>query len=196
MAVFTIEAVGSFMKFLLRDDSLDLGQVVIKTDRVQLQPVSMDFAPEIFRHFTLEITRYMVPAPAEKLSDTAEFVEAALRGFRRCEDLHLVIVSRVGHEFLGVCGLHSRGKPKEPELGVWLKKSAHRNGYGLEAITALKNWVEINLELDRLLYPVDRRNIPSRRIPECLGGKVVSTVKVMSMGGSELDEVVYGIEVD
>ena len=95
---------------------------------------------------------------------------------------------------MGICSLHSRGKPREPELGIWLKKAAHGNGYGLETITALKNWAEVNLEFDRLLYPVDRRNFPSRRIPERLGGKVVSQSKVISWGGAELDEVVYGID--
>ena len=183
------------MRFLLRDDSLDLSSVVIEADRVRLQSITMGLVPEIYKNFTPEITKYMMPASPEKLADVTEFVEASLRGFDRCDDLALAILPRRGHEFYGICGLHARGKPKEPELGIWIKKAAHGNGYGLEAIAALKDWAETNLELDRLLYPVDRRNFPSRRIPERLGGKIVSTAKRVSMGGEELDEVIYGVEV-
>jgi ribosomal-protein-alanine N-acetyltransferase len=179
---------------LLRDDSVDLSGVIIESERIELRPITVDFVPEIFRTFTPEITKYMMPKPSEKIADTIDFVEAATRGFERCDDLHFVILTRRLYEFLGICSLHSRGKPREPELGIWLKKAAHGNDYGLEAIAALKGWGEANLEIDRMLYPVDRRNVPSRRIAERLGGKVVSTAKIVSESGQELDELVYSIE--
>lgn len=125
---------------------------------------------------------------------TAAFVEAALSGLERADDLHLVICRRDSGEFLGICGLHGNGQPAEPEVGIWIKKAAHGNGYGLEAIAALKEWAEANIEFDRLIYPVDRYNTPSRKIPEALGGKIIAERKEMSMAGTELDEVIYGIE--
>jgi hypothetical protein len=44
---------------------------------------------------------------------------------------------------------------------------------------------------DYLVYPVDRRNIPSRRIPESMGGEILEEKRVATMRGTELDEIVY-----
>ncbi len=63
-------------------------------------------------------------------------------------------------------------KRKHPELGIWLKQAAHGHKYGLEAITAIKNWAIENLDYEYLLYPVDRVNIASTKILERLGGKI------------------------
>jgi len=43
----------------------------------------------------------------------------------------------------------------------------------MEAIQAIKEWAEANLRYEYLKYSVDKRNIVSRRIPECPGGKIV-----------------------
>ena len=36
----------------------------------------------------------------------------------------------------------------------------------------LFNWACEHLEIDYAIYPVDRSNIPSRKIPESLGGRI------------------------
>lgn len=181
------------MPFIPSGQPLDFRRVAIEADRIVLISISVDFTDEIFRHFTPEITRFMMPAAPSSIEDTRDFITAALAGLERGDDLHLVICRRDGGEFLGICGLHERGQPAEPELGIWLKKAAHGNGYGLEAMTALRDWVETHIEFERLIYPVDRRNIPSRRIAEELNGSIIEQRKVTSMSGKELDEVVYAI---
>jgi len=182
------------MPFKFQDRPLVLGNIVIDASRVRLKAITHEYTQEIFQNFTPEITKYMMPAPAREIAETECFVESALSGFESGDELHFVICLRVDGEFLGVCGLHERAQPMEPEIGIWLKKAAHGNGYGFEAIVALKTWVESHLEFEQLIYPVDRRNIPSRRIPESLGGKIIEERKVVSMTGVELDEIVFGIE--
>ena len=181
------------MPFVYLGKTQVLTNVVLHTARLNLVPVSHQDIADIFENFTAEITRYMMPAPAETESDTEAFVEAAVAGFERHSDLHLTIRSKNTDEFLGICGLHERLGPDELELGIWLKKAAHGNNYGLEAIRAVKEWAEQFLRYRQLIYPVDRRNIPSRRIAEALGGNVIAEDKKVSMGGQELDEVVYSI---
>lgn len=182
------------MPFAVRDRSLDFRSVVINTERVRLQAISRRFTEEIYQNFTPKITEYMMPAPPAERADTAAFVESALLGLDRRDDLHLVICLHDGGEFLGVCGLYARGQPNEPELGTWLKTAAHGYGYGLEAITALKKWADSQLEYQRLLFPVDRRNTPSRRIPEELGGKIIAEKKITTMSGTKLDLVIFGMD--
>ncbi len=182
------------MPFAMRDRSLDFHSVVIDADRIRLQTIDRKFTDEIYQEFSPEITEYMMPPPPAELADTVAFVESALHGLDQCDDLHFVICLRGDDEFLGICGLHTRGRPNEPELGIWIKKAAHGSGYGLEAISALKRWSEKHLEFDRLLYPVDRRNAPSRRIAEKLGGRAIAEKKVVSMAGKELDEIIFGLD--
>lgn len=108
-------------------------------------------------------------------------------------DKLLVIVSKTTEEFLGNCGLHGQGKVRTPELGIWLKKNAHSKGYGQEAVRTLVKWSENNIDLDYFIYPVDRRNIPSRKIPESLGGQIFEDYKLKTPTGKILDLVVYRI---
>ena len=81
----------------------------------------------------------------------------------------------------------------EPGLWVWIKKSSHNNGFGLEAVNGLIEWANKNMKFDHLVYPVDKRNIASRRIPEKNNGKIVKEEKSRGEAGNELDEYEYWI---
>ena len=170
----------------------DLTALRIEGQRVILPAIHEKFAAEIFTEFNAEITRYMFPKPAETIDETLAFITDSLAKMRRRTDLVLAIAHREG-EFLGCCGLHITQGYRTPELGIWLKKSAHGNGYGKEAIELLTTWAVVNLEFAYAIYPVDKANIPSRKIPEALGGFVISEQKVEAMTGHVLDEVVYKI---
>ncbi len=181
------------MPFNFSGPPIDFSNIPIDCNRLQLATLTAAFTTEIYQEFTAEITRYMLPAPPRQLSDTEDFVREALERQASGTDFHWAIIDRREQEFLGLCGLHLRDQFPEPELGIWLKKSAHGKGYGLEAITGVKTWAEARLAFAHLVYPVDRQNTPSRKIAETLGGKIVLEQKVMSMAGLELDEVVYAI---
>ena len=181
------------MKLNFRRPSLDLGSVEIESVRLHLCPLSRAFAQDIFEGFTPEITKYMMPKPATEISETVAFIEEALMARAQCTDLHLVICQRYSQEFLGICGLHGRENPAQPELGIWLKRSAHGYRYGFEAIEALVSWATDNLHCDCLIYPVDRENVASGKIPQSLGADILQERKVENMSGRILDEVVYRI---
>jgi ribosomal-protein-alanine N-acetyltransferase len=174
------------------------GQIVICPDeiegfRLMLKPIAAEYANEIFKEFTPEITTYMFPRSPSHISETEQFIADACKQREDGTDLVFVILDKPNSEFLGVCGLHRTQNAREPEFGIWLKKTAHKRALGREAIGVLKAWCERTLSIDGFVYPVDRRNQPSRKIPEALGGKVVSEKKVQTMSGTELDELIYRI---
>lgn len=172
---------------------LDCTNVEVGTDRLLLLPISEKYAEEIFRGFTAEVTRYMFPKSPNRIEETHEFINRSLKGMRRGEDLQFTITAKESGEFLGCCGLHGHDNPKTPELGIWLKIAAHGSGLGKESIVALKQWADENLVYDYLTYPVDRDNVPSRKIPEALGGEIFEESHCMSQDGRMLDIVVYRI---
>ena len=172
---------------------IDCLHVEIKTSRLKLLPTSPEFAEDMFKEFTAEVTRYMGPSPSKSIDETLKFIEDSLECMRQGDHLQFVILNRESGEFLGCCGLHGQGKPQTPELGIWIKACAHGNGYGKEAIFGLKRWADENLKYEYLIYPVDRRNQASIRIPEALGGEVFKQDTTERADSSNLDLVVYKI---
>jgi len=171
---------------------MDYTTVTIETERLKLVPLSKDFLEDVFREFTSEITTYMYPKPCESLEELEQRTEETIEEMKRGEDYSFHVVNKQTGEFLGRGGLH-KPDTRTPECGIWLKKSAHGRGYGREAMTALKKWADENIAYEYITYPVDKRNVASRKIPESLGGKVMKEYKQVSMSGNELDEVEYHI---
>lgn len=171
---------------------MDLSHVIITTERLQLVPVSKKYAEKIFREFTLEVTTYMFPKPAETINDTLAFITMAQEQLHKGESFNVSILQQDTQELLGGGGINNINTAI-PELGIWIKKSAHGHTYGREAVTGLKNWAEKNLSYDYLIYPVDKRNIPSRKIAESLGGVIKKEYEKINQSGKRLDMVDYWI---
>ena len=169
---------------------LDLASVVIESERIRLIPVSKDFAAAIFHEFSPEITRFMFPKPPEVIEETLNFVQAARLEIDADESLNVVILDKTTGEFFG-CGGINHIITSTPELGIWIKAGAHGNKYGREAVTALTAWASEKLRFEYLTYPVDRRNVASRKIPESLGGIVETEYEKTHASGAVLDILEY-----
>ena len=164
--------------------------VNIQTKRLTLIPVSEKYIDDITTHFTAEITKYMWPKTPKPKTEITNHIISKRNEMQDCKELMMVILSRENNSFLGVCSIH-KANTDTPELGIWLKKSAHGNKYGVESIEALKKWAELHLVYIYLKYPVDKKNIPSRNIAESLSGKIEDEYLKKSESGVILDEVEY-----
>jgi RimJ/RimL family protein N-acetyltransferase len=171
---------------------MDLTKVIIETDRLKLVSTSLKYASEIFKEFTDQITTYMNPKTPKEIKETETFINGAIQKIQNGEELQMVILDKKTGEFLGHCGV-MKLKTDAPELGIWIKKSAHGNKYGREAVAGLKQWIDENMKYSYIDYPVDRRNIASRKIAESLGGVIKDEYKRENLSGKILDEVEYRI---
>ena len=167
----------------------------IESERIVLVPISQEYKEVIFREFTDEITLYMFPSTPKEISETEEFIRATLEKVQKKEEIVTVILKKENSEFLGCCGLH-RIDTKTPEIGIWLKKGAHGYKYGQEAIHALKDWADKNIDYDYLIYPVVKENTASRRVPESLGGELVRSFEKANQSGLVRGMVEYFIYSD
>ena len=170
----------------------DLLEFRLKTKRLLLVRIDMDYVEEIFDEFTDEITQYMYPATPRRVQETEEFIRESMIGLERGNNLQLVILRRETEEFLGCAGIHNLDS-RYPELGIWLKLSAHGEGLGMETIVALVEWANEHVDYNYLKYPVDVRNYPSRKIPEALGGVPEHSYWIRSQNGIELEIMEYRI---
>ncbi|MGF1763219.1 GNAT family N-acetyltransferase [Aliivibrio kagoshimensis] len=178
---------------LQQPNNTDFNSLIIRGERLHLQSIDESFSQQIFTEFTTEITRYMMPKPAEVIEDTLDFIQHAKGLMTLGKEVFLVIINTETDEFLGCCGLHGRDENCTPEFGIWLKKGAHGHKYGVEAIKTLASWAVEHIVFEYATYPVDKDNVSSRQIAESLGGEVYKELKVTSMAGIVLDEVVYKI---
>jgi RimJ/RimL family protein N-acetyltransferase len=169
-----------------------LADVVIESERLRLLPTSEEYASDVFAEFTPAITTYVYTAPSTVIEDTLDFLRKARAEIVAGTELQVVILDKETGEFLGHGGIHHAGS-RTPELGIWIKQSAQGHHYGREAVAALCRWAFDNLDFDYVKYPVDRRNIPSRLIPESLGGRVEDEYELTGAVGNFLDIVEYRI---
>src|ERR1700704_1202560 len=118
---------------------MDLSKVIITTERLKLVPVAEKYAENIFHEFTPEVTTYMFPKPAVTIADTVEFIRTSQRQLVSGESLNVSILTIDTEELLGGGGINNINT-LIPELGIWIKKSAHGHKYGREAVKGLKEW--------------------------------------------------------
>ena len=146
---------------------------ILTSERLRLIPLTREYAKDIFENFNEKVTKYMYPCPAEKLSETVKIVDLFIEKRKSGLEVVYAITLIDTGEFIGLVGLHNITQPV-PELGIWTKLSSHGNHYGREAIGAVIEYAKI-LGITKLCYPVDERNIPSRKIPQYYGGRLVES---------------------
>ena len=171
---------------------MDNSDITIETKNLCLKGITLDYKDIIFKEFTAEITACMFPRPAEKIEETIEFIKTSIQKNKNGIDIQIVILDKENKDFLG-CGGLLHIDSKTPELGIWIKKSAHGHSYGKEAMVALKEWADKNLDYEYILYPVVKENYPSKRIPEFMGGKAAREYDRVNMNGEKEHLIEYRI---
>lgn len=138
--------------------------LALKTERLVIQPFSNTYLEDYYQEFTDEITKYQYPDSFADVEAARQLVSAFVADMERGEMLELVILTR-GGAFLGsleVFGL----REETPEIGLWLKKSAHGQGYGYEALRAVIEALNATNKYRYYLYEADVRNTPSIRLAQ------------------------------
>ena len=171
---------------------MNLAATTISTARLTIIPVNKQYADDIFRELTPKVATYLSFDPTGKIEDIYTFITKSQVNMRRGEEMPVVIINTVTNEFIGCAGVH-KIRTGKPELGIWIKQSAYRQGYGKEVIQGLISWARNNLEFKFLTFPVAKANTPSRKLIESLGGIIVEEKTTTSPSGKVLDEVIYRV---
>lgn len=171
---------------------MDTSSITIETKNLCLKGITLEYQDDIFGEFNKEITTHMFPKPAEKVEETVEFINTSIKENKEGSNFQIVILHKESKDFLGCGGIHHIDR-KTPELGIWIKQSAHGHGYGKEAVIALKEWADKNLDYEYLLYPVVDKNYASKKIPEFFGAKVAREYDEKNMSGKNQHILEYRI---
>lgn len=148
---------------------IDINKLEIETKHLLLVPTIEKYAQNIFENFDKETTKYMFPKFPEKIEETLIRIDSVLEKRQNWDELQMTFLDKATKEFLGNVGLHNI-KTKKPELWIWMKKSAYGKNFWREAVGALIDRANKNLDFEYMIYPVDKDNIPSRKIAESFAG--------------------------
>ena len=84
-------------------------------------------------------------------------------------------------------------KEKTPEVGIWLKESAHGKGYGYEALRGLIDDLNSTGKYQYYIYEVDIRNAPSTHLVEKFCFEKVACEEITTKAGKTLHSQTYHI---
>jgi RimJ/RimL family protein N-acetyltransferase len=159
--------------------------IVIQSPRLQLSQFQLMDAQEVFGCITPGVAKFMPWEPPS----WSEYVTRCEKRVQTPEPAKFYFVIRRldNRECLGMASLEDADLVS-PELGLWLKESAHRLGFGREVVAALVEWGHASLGKGSFTYPVAVQNTASRRIAENLHGKIIGT-----RTNPKYDSVVYRI---
>jgi RimJ/RimL family protein N-acetyltransferase len=179
--------------FVFQNTAVDLSTLILTGKRVNLAPLIPSHSHDLLKEFDANITQFMVPAPINSITHAMGFIGATNQLKRQNKALILAVIHPISNLFLGCVALITRPDIDKPEIGIWIKKSAHGHYYGRDAVRTICEWASEALCFKALIYPVDKRNIASRKIAESLGGQIVREQITLKEGGGNLNEVVYEI---
>lgn len=174
---------------------MDLSKIIIETDRLRLVPASRKYTKNIFREYREPVIQYMNYGPPESLAILEKRIKKREAEMKKGILFFMVVLLKEGGEFLGCFSLENL-EQKNPEMGGWLKESAHGHHYGQEAVAALKQWADKNLTYDHIIWPCAALNIPSRKVAESLGGKIHREYEKTTDSGNLWQFVEYWIPRD
>ena len=159
--------------------------IVIQSPRLQLSEFQMTDAPEVFACITPAISKFMPWEPPS----WSEYVARCEKRAQAPEpnQFSFAIRRRDNNECLGMASFE-HADSVSPEVGLWLKETAHRQGFGREVVAALVKWGHTTLGKESFIYPVAAQNVPSRRIAESLYGEIIA-----NRTNPKYDSVVYRI---
>ncbi len=170
----------------------DLTTLRIESERLLLVPISMEYKEDVFREFQEPVTRFMYPRAPEKIEETEQFIAKSVNELRDGTNCQLVILNKTTNEFFGGIGYH-KVRTATPEVGLWVKQSAHGHHYGREAMHALVDWIRSQRSFDHIVYDVATENIASRKVAESLGGTVAKEYEKTMQSGRTYHMLQYWI---
>ena len=159
--------------------------ILIHSPRLQLSQFQMTDAKEVFACITPSITRFMrwePPSWTEYIARCEQRLQAP-----EPNTFSFVIRRRDSKQCLGMTAVEACDT-ESPELGLWMKESAHGQGFGREVVAAVAEWAHRTLGKRSFIYPVAVQNIASRRIAEGFHGEIIE-----NRTSPKYDSVVYKI---
>ena len=168
--------------------------VLFRTERLTICKFSFDFLEDYYRELTDEVTKYQFPDSFKSPDAAREVMSGFMEDMEDGRMLELVMLAPDG-EFIG--SMEAFGTDGEtPEVGLWIKSSAHHMGYGYEALRGLIDYLNARKKYRYYIYEVDVRNLPSVRLVGKFHSEKGGSEEVTTGSGKTLKLQTYRVPAD
>jgi len=119
----------------------------------------------------------------DKKELATEWINAQITRYEKQGFGHLAVEIKETNEFIGMGGILSRilKDKEEYEIAYSLKPKHWRKGYATEIATQIKEYGLKNIETDRFISIIDKRNIQSANVAKKNGMKVLFETEYLGM---------------
>jgi len=170
----------------------------LTTDRLLLRKLEITDRNEFFRYRSLpEVYEYQSFMPKD-VSEVDDFISNISSNANIPNTwFQLAIVNKNEDMLMGDIGIHFLEDNAQVEIGYTLAPGYQGQGYAIEALKAVINYLFSDLKKHRITASVDPNNIKSIRLLEKLGmRKEGHFIKSYRMGDMWLDDCIYAILED
>src|SRR5690606_37935716 len=134
----------------------------LQTKRMILNRFKSADAEEGYASITPRLTRFMARDARACEQEFATVWKNCLENMTDHKEYVFVIRHIETQEFIGSCGLH-RLHDEIPEVGIWIRETAHGHHYGRVAVHGVVAYAFNTLGIQVLSYPVAEENWASRK---------------------------------
>jgi RimJ/RimL family protein N-acetyltransferase len=171
--------------------------IPIITERLELRPLSVDDAEALFAYRSDTIVAKYQDWKPESVQHTREFINK-LSGNEPDTPgtwFQLAIVHRESGQLIGDCGLHFlKDDRRQSEIGITLAPSHQRQGYALEAVQAVLEYLFTGLGKHRVFASMDPRNTAVIELFKRVGMRQEAhLVESLWLNGEWVDDVIFAI---
>ena len=162
---------------------------MFKTERLYIIKTDFNYLIDYYKEFTDDICMYQYPDSFKALEDAEEAIKYFADKMNQGMMLELMILTK-DKEYIG--SMEEFGlKEEEIEVGLWIKSSVHRKGYGYEALKGLVDYLNENYPGKDIIYEVDERNKASISLVEKFNYIVRETNDIETESEKKLRLITY-----
>jgi len=150
---------------------------VLSTERLILRRMTEDDAGKLMEIFSDPVAMKYYPSTKNE-DETMEWINWTLKNYDEYGVGLWIVEDKGTGEFLGQCGIVPQEVDgiMEMEIGYLFARRVWGKGYATEAALACKNYGFEQLKLSRIISLPDVNNVPSAKVAERIGMRVMKTI--------------------
>lgn len=148
--------------------------IILETERLILRELTMDDLDELYIILSDPESMKYYPAPFD-YEQCRQWIQRNIDRYKEYGFGLWAAIRKEDGRFIGECGITMQlidGSP-EPEIGLHINKTQTRKGYGSEAACACRDYAFNTLGLPIVYCYQKYTNLPSQKIAEKMGMKLV-----------------------
>lgn len=151
-----------------------------KTDRLLLRPTSEEDAEFIFELLnTPKWIKYIGDRNIKTIEQAREYIKTKmLPQLEKLSYSNYTVIKKNNHLKIGTCGLYDRDGLEGIDIGFAFLPEYERKGYAFESANKLKEVAFNEFEISEMNAITTKDNVPSQKLLEKLGLKLVGTTKL------------------